>query len=170
MNFKKMHIMKKGTFLLLTIGSLFTIASCSTKTTNTYYNYETTCLGVEGDGSQTVVAWGQGRNATDAVEQAKKNAVSDIIFKGIRSGSPECNTRPLVNEVNARERYEEYFNIFFMDGGEYKKYISMADEKNRSRSTEKYQYGQKKSVTVRVLRSELKNRLKNDGIIPKDAY
>ena len=38
------------------------------------YTYDTECIGVEGDGSQTVKGWGSGRNREDAVEQAKKMA------------------------------------------------------------------------------------------------
>lgn len=132
-----------------------------------YYSYETTCLGTEADGSQTLVAWGQGRNETDAVEQAKKNALNEVIFKGIHSGSKECDQMPLVNTPNARKRYQEYFDIFFLDGGEYQKYVSMADEKPKSRHMQHNAYGQKTSVTVRVLRSELKKRLQDDGILPK---
>lgn len=145
---------------------LFAITSCKTSTTTgTYYNYNTSCIGVENDGSQTLLAWGEGRNKTDAVEQAKKNAVSDVIFKGINDGNNACSRVPLLNVPNARQRYEEYFNIFFADGGEYRKYISMADEKSGSRNNQKYQYGRKVNVTVRVLRSELKKRLQDDGLL-----
>lgn len=144
-----------------------TLASCSQKVsdTGTYYNYKTQCLGTELDGSQTLLSWGEGRNRSDAVEQAKKNAVRDVIFNGIHEGRSDCDKRPLLNIPNAKERYEEYFNIFFSDGGEYQKYISMADEKARSRNKEKYQYGRKMSVTVRVDRSALKARLKADGLL-----
>ena len=41
-----------------------------------FEKFETECLGIEGDGSQTLRAWGTGRNRADAVEQAKKNAVT----------------------------------------------------------------------------------------------
>lgn len=49
-----------------------------------------------------------------------KNAVWTVIFDGIREGVAGCNMRPLVTEANARERYEDYFNTFFADGGDYK--------------------------------------------------
>ena len=45
------------------------------------------CMGVELDGSQTLRVWALGRNKVDALEQAKKNAVREVIFKGIRNGS-----------------------------------------------------------------------------------
>lgn len=130
-----------------------------------FAKFDTECLGVEGDGSQTVRAWGTGRNRSDAVEQAKKNAVSDILFKGVRGGSQECNLKPLVPEVNARERYEEYFDRFFMDGGEYTKFVSAADEKLFSKNKQKNKIGAYFGVTVRVLRSELRAQLKADGVI-----
>ena len=90
------------------------------------------CMGVELDGSQTLRVLGYGRNRSDAKEQAMKNAVWAVVFDGIREGVSGCNMRPLVTEVNARERYEDYFNVFFADGGEYKKYVTLRDTKKRS--------------------------------------
>ena len=51
------------------------ISSCSPqKQASANYDNETECAGVEGDGSQTVIAWGNGRNRFDAMEQAKKRS------------------------------------------------------------------------------------------------
>ena len=36
------------------------------------------------------------------------------LMSGIREGVSGCNMRPLVTEVNARERYEDYFNVFLL--------------------------------------------------------
>lgn len=155
----------KNVYIIIVVSCIFVLTGCKSTSTSSFVSYETTCLGVENDGSQTLRAWGTGRNRSDAVEQAKKNAVNDVIFKGIISGSEGCNMRPLVTEVNARERYEEYFDRFFMDGGEYKKYVSSEDEKNNSKVSQKNKIGAKYGVTVRVLRNELKSRLKNDGVI-----
>lgn len=126
------------------------------------------CIGVELDGSQTLRVLGYGRNRSDAKEQAMKNAVWAVIFDGIRDGSQGCNMRPLVTEVNAKERYEDYFNIFFADGGEYKKYVSLRDTKKRSATKAKDKVGYSYELTIRVLRSELKNRLKEDNVISKE--
>lgn len=126
------------------------------------------CIGVELDGSQTLRVLGYGRNRADAKEQAMKNAVWAVIFDGIRDGSQGCNMRPLVTEVNARERYEDYFNRFFADGGEYKKYVSLRDTKKRSATKAKDKVGYSYELTIRVLRSELKNRLKADNVIGKE--
>lgn len=91
-----------------------------------------------------------------------KNAVSAIIFDGVKDG---CNLRPLVTEVNARERYDEYFNRFFADGGEYTKYVSLKDTKKRSADRKKDKVGYSYEMTIRVLRSELKQRLIQDNVI-----
>ncbi len=155
----------KNIYLLVVFASLILVGCKTATSTASFVSYETECLGVEQDGSQTLRAWGEGRNKADAVEQANKNAVRDVIFKGIRAGKADCNMRPLVTEVNAQEKYEDYFNRFFMDNGEYRKYVSSEDEKNHSKEYQKNLVGAKYGVTVRVLRAELKARLKNDGIL-----
>lgn len=131
----------------------------------TYQKQAIECLGVEGDGSQTLRITGTGRNKADAVEQAKKDAVSAVIFTGIRGGLKGCDSRPLINELDARDKYDEYFNIFFMDNGEYLKYVSMEDRKRGSTVKSKNKYFTNYRVTVRVLRSDLKARLRADGVI-----
>ncbi len=90
------------------------------------------------------------------------------VFDGIREGVSGCNMRPLVTEVNARERYEDYFNVFFADGGEYKKYVTLRDTKKRSANKSKDKVGYSYEMTIRVLRSQLKARLKADNVIDKD--
>ena len=64
-------------------------------------SYETECINVEQDGSQTLRVWGEGRNRGDAIEQAKKNAVYEILFRGVQKGNKGYNLRPIVTEVNA---------------------------------------------------------------------
>jgi len=154
--------------LVVFIFSLFIGCSSQQNTTAGNYTYKTECLGLELDGSQTLKAWGNGRNRSDAVEQAKKNAVNDVLFNGIYEGKSVCEKRPIVSEVNARQKYEDYFNEFFTDGGDYKKYISLKDERilqklNRNRK------GGRESITqgliVRVLRSDLKKEMIKNGII-----
>ena len=128
-------------------------------------NLSVECLGVEMDGSQTLRVAGQGRNRSDAREQCKKNAVWAVIFYGTNDGGAGCNVRPLVTEVNAQERYEDYFNLFFADGGPYLEYISMRDTKIGSTKHKKDKIGATYYLTVRVLRAQLKAHLKADNVI-----
>ena len=66
--------------VLLLTSSLFMSCGTPQRQIAGNYNYETECLGVELDGSQTLRAWGSGRNRSDAVEQAKKNGIRDVMF------------------------------------------------------------------------------------------
>jgi hypothetical protein len=132
------------------------------------YKFETECLGVEMDGSQTLKSWGEGKNNRDAIEQAKKIAVRDVIFKGIRNGKSDCEPAPLVGEVNAQKKYEYYFNKFFADGGDFKEFVTSQDQtiadaifKDKKKADNGVQIG----VIVRVLRIELKEKLIKDNIL-----
>jgi hypothetical protein len=157
--------------IIITLAFLISIPSIvAQKKLAGNYGYKTECMGVELDGSQTVKAWGNGRNRSDAVEQAKKNAIRDILFFGLQEGKQDCQQRPLIYEVNAQEKHEDYFNKFFADGGEYRDFISLKDERIGDKLSRDRKRG-RGSVTngfiVRVLRSELKQKLIADGIIPK---
>ena len=129
-----------------------------------YAKFETECLGVAGDGTQTLRVWGEGKNRQEAIDQAKRNAVRDVIFKGITAGSGECNKRPLVTEVNAHEKYEDYFNAFFSQGGAYNKYVTL-DEKRTSRIRAKGSTLEAYGVVVKVDRAALRQRLNDDNVI-----
>ncbi len=153
--------------LLMIIAALACGLSAMAQKTSVfaYTNQTLECLGVELDGSQTLRVSGVGRNKADSKEQAKKNAVWAVIFNGIQGGLEGCNTRPLVTEPNAKEKYEEYFNIFFMDNGDYKEYVSMEDTKRRSAKKAKSKATANYTITVRVLRAQLKQRLITDGVL-----
>jgi len=160
--------MKLKTLLLVTF--LVVSGAYAQKKNAGNYAYKTECMGVELDGSQTLKAWGNGRNRSDAVDQAKKNAIRDVIFNGISEGKQECNVKPLIFEVNAQEKYEDYFNKFFADGGEFKNFISLRDERifdKISRDKKKARESVTHGLIVRVLRTELKEKLIADGIIKK---
>lgn len=155
---------------LITIGILILSISAgySQKKIAGNYVYKTECMGVELDGSYTLKAWGNGRNRSDAVEQAKKNAIRDVLFNNILEGKQDCARRPLITEVNAIDKYEDYFNKFFTDGGEYINFISLKDERileKLSRDRKKARESVTNGLLVRVLRSELKIKLIADGII-----
>lgn len=92
--------------------------------------------------------------------------MSDVIFKGITSGSGDCNKRPIVNEVNAREKYETYFQAFFREGGAYNRYVSL-EENRTSRIKSKSSTMEAWSVVVIVDREALRQRLIEDNVIDR---
>lgn len=133
----------------------------------TNFDFSVECMGTELDGSQTLKAWGKGRNYFDASEQAKKNAVREVIFKGIHSGSNICSKDPILLAPRAETINEEYFAKFFADGGEYSNYVSLKDEhiKNKlSRNKKKQSESSTRMVVVRVDRFGLKQKFKEDKI------
>ena len=157
--------MKKSILLIiiLFVASTFGYAK---ETASAYYAYETVCLGVALDGSQILRAWGIGRTRADAKEQAKKNALNDVIFKGIRSGNEICDTKPLVFETNAREKYDDFFNRFFSKDGDYEKFVTYKEGgRYLNRSKELSRLEKKFGIVVTVYRSQLKEYLKTNGII-----
>lgn len=156
----------KTTHLLIALALLATLpCMAQRKAAYAYTNHTVECLGVELDGSQTLRISGIGRNRQDAKEQVKKNAVYFVLFQGITAGQQGCNQRPVLAEANAFEKYEDYFNLFFADGGDYKEYISMEDTKRRSSVKAKSKATANYTITVRVLRPQLKARMKADGLL-----
>lgn len=155
--------------LLFPVLLMLTSCNHSQRKLAGYYEFQSECLGSELDGTQTLAVWGDGRNRTDAIEQAKKNGIRDVLFKGISSGKAECNSKPLLYEVNIQQKKEAYFNAFFADGGPYKEYITSQDgsdlhfevikTRKQAGSQEKYR------VIIRVLAPKLKQKLIEDKIL-----
>lgn len=149
---------------------LIAFSACKTPTriSNEFgsYGFSTTCLGVDPNGNQMLRTWGNGINKAKAIEQAKRNAVNTVLFNGIIDGTPGCDKRPIVNEINAREKYQAYFNAFFRDGGAYNKYVSL-EEKSTSRIKAQNSELEAWSVVVVVDRAALKARMIEDNVIPQ---
>lgn len=157
----------KRLFLIVAVVGAMLATSCNTRTMTTPAFYSTTCeyLNTEADGSITVRAYGQGRNRIDAREQARKNAVREVILKGVNVPGNTLMSRPLVFGANAEEKIAPFLNEFFRDGGAYTMFISLDDR--RVGSNEKHWGGaqMKISTTVRVYRAELEQYLRDNNII-----
>ncbi|MBO7067981.1 MAG: hypothetical protein J6W52_04810 [Bacteroidaceae bacterium] len=160
--------MKQLLFFLSTIA-VVCLSSCKSREISTaaFHSYTTECLGKSMDGTQTLRVWASGRNRSDAIEQAKKKAVYDVVFTGIQAGSGECNSYPVVDEANARKKYEQYFDMFFANGGAYTKYVSAKNQKKSAIQRYKGDGTQTFGIIVVVNRSALTQRFVSDNIIVK---
>jgi len=129
------------------------------KKTASYYNYETECLEDKLDGSFILQAWGKGSDKSEAIDQAKRNVLNDILFNGVRKG---CQLLPLIVEVNAEQKYQEYAYRFF--DKDYKNYIHIENSpKSLNKSRKQTSYG----IKVRVRREAIRQKLITDNIIKK---
>lgn len=156
--------------VFISIASILTFHSLKAQVSRSGSNYEypIRCLGVELDGSVTLESYGKGRNYVDASEQAKKMAVYDVIFEGIKDGNGGCNSNPLVFAPNPQELYSSFIANFFKDGGKYNDFVSLSDERlsNKfNRNAKKGKRAQQRMVVVRVDREGLKKYLAENSIL-----
>lgn len=154
--------MKKTLYILLFATTI--VLGCKAPISG-YYSYETECLGKNFDGTQTVKTWGTGEDKKSARENAYQQALNDILFKGIRNGSPDCEVRPLVTEVNALEKHRNYFQHFFSRRGNYTRFITLT-KGNKVQLNARSNFKEAYAYVIEVDIPGLRNQLQQDQIIP----
>lgn len=139
---------------------LCTIASAQVQ------NTDVVLINNPGDGSLVVRANGNGRNRVIARKDAIQVALRTIIFKGVHvPGSPNLS-KPLIMDMNGETKYEDFFNDFFSDRGNYMMFVDRhKDRKFISNRVKQHGVQTSNQVTLRVERAELKAFLKEKGII-----
>jgi|GEM_PF-132273 hypothetical protein len=159
--------------LLITLVFAILFCSCKNVSPNPnagYYKYDVICINSEMDGSITVKSYGMGKNRKDAVDQAMKNALDAVMFKGIRAGNEsECNLAPLIYSEQVKKKNAKYFATFFSDKTKiYKSYVSAKKDvrfgraKNAMLADSQIVY----EVILRVYVDNLRDKLIIDNIIP----
>ncbi|MFZ4583434.1 MAG: hypothetical protein ACOYM7_12355, partial [Paludibacter sp.] len=128
--------------------------------------YEIEGVDIGAQGTYLVKVWSYSKRPSVATEQAKKNAVHGIIFKGFvgRTGVP--GQRPLTTNANVEQEKKEFFDNFFADGGKYMKFVTVSGDgsvaaEDRMKVGKRYKIG----VIVSVNVSELRKDLEAAGII-----
>lgn len=166
MKFRITYICLFLAFVFMGCRSSLTILQRSTKASQAFYNYDSRIISSELDGSYNIRAFGRARNAVAAYEEARKQAVYDVLFNGVQSSNSRITSlRPLLLEVNAKEKYEDYFNAFFADRGAYQEYTSYSDARilTDNKYSNNLQILVQVSVTVDV--KSLKQKLIEDNIL-----
>lgn len=158
--------MKKTSTILSICVSILFLFGCKTPdaTVAGSYSYKTECVENKLDGTMILKTWGNGFSKREAIRQAKKNAIESVLFKGILDGKPNCDTKPLVTEVNAYEKNKAYFNDFFSERGDYLDFV----DQETTYKTPVMKSSEKRttvSIIVRVMQSELREKLVKDQII-----
>jgi len=133
------------------------------------WRYEIECVGTGVQGTYLIKVWSYSKKPEVATEQAKKNAVHGIIFKGFPGDGKSCNSqKPLARDSNLEKEKESFFKDFFADGGKYMKFVSFSTDGAIDTgdvvkiSKKKYKVG----VVVSVRKDELRKDLETAEIIP----
>ncbi len=148
------------------ISCFLFLISCNHRSTSAYYTWETIFVKSEFGGSEVYKYYAGGKNKSESIEQAEVDVLKNLIFKGI-SGSPD--TRPLVYEVNAEQKYSDFFNNFFSEKGDYKDFVELYRSGNLNKNdrlkTGRRNDRKKKGIEILVKKSELIKSLKAAKII-----
>ncbi|MDR2472063.1 MAG: hypothetical protein LBD53_00685 [Tannerella sp.] len=118
---------------------------------------------VGAQGLNLIKVWSYYKKADIAIEQAKKNAVHGIIFRGFGAMNGVRGQRPLAgSNSNLEEEKKEFFKEFFADGGKYMKFVNITNDgsispKDRLKVGKEYKIGVVVSVNVDLLRKDLED-------------
>ncbi len=126
------------------------------------WRYELQCAGVGGEGNYLIKVFTYSKKSNFPYEQAKKNAVHGILFKGVASDRQmKCaEIRPMISDLEAEQKHQAYFETFFENGGKYMKFVSnstngMLDPKDVMKVGKEYKIGVLVTVSKDLLRKEL---------------
>jgi len=126
------------------------------------WRYEIECVNVGSDGSYIIKVFSFSKNKNVAIDQASKNAVHGIIFRGIPQNEVGCVSQPpLARHPNAQEKNREFFDDFFGKDGEYQRFVTLttngavAPEDRLKVGKKEYKIGVIVSVDVSSLRKTL---------------
>lgn len=131
------------------------------------WRYELECVNIGAPGSYLVKVWSYSKKPKVAMEQAKKNAVHGVIFKGFVGAGAGCTQKPLTNNTALEQEYEIFFRDFFTDGGKYMKFVNISGDGTIRAgdvariSKKEYKIG----VVVSVAKDALRKDLEAAGII-----
>jgi len=160
--------MKKLSIIIAVIASMI-LVGCGTKRSQAYYAAPSQLLSTNYDGTFVIRVQVRSRNAAIARTDAKRKAVEEVIFDGIKAAnSGVSDLKPLTFDMNAREKHEDYFRVFFQDDGPWQKYTSLQDKRLGSSRYERDGRQMIRTITVSVDRAALRDRLVADGIIPAE--
>ncbi|MCR5504693.1 MAG: hypothetical protein K6E94_03895 [Elusimicrobiaceae bacterium] len=125
------------------------------------WRYDIECAGTGTAGTYLVKVWSYSKKQATATNQAVKNAVHGVIFKGVAGGSGCASQRPLA--ANAAVEYDkaDFFNRFFAEGGDFQKFGSAIGVPEVMKVGKEYKVG----VVVSVYKDNLRKALEDAGVI-----
>ena len=154
--------------LFIAAAAMMLLAGCGSKRSQAYYDQPSQVLSTTAEGVYVIRVQVRAKDAVEAFNEAQRKVVREVIFDGVKAGNNGISDlKPLCFDMNAREKYEDYWNGFFRDNGPWQKFTSY---KERRAITTHYERDGRQMIetgTVTIDRAALKRRLQADGIIPE---
>lgn len=124
------------------------------------WRYEIECAGVGSQGTYLIKSWSYSKKPNVALEQAKKNAVHGVVFKGFAGKQGVPGQKALASNPNIEQEKAEFFKDFFADNSKYMKYVNVSGDGSvaagdRMKVGKEYKVGVVVSVNVSALRTDL---------------
>lgn len=124
------------------------------------WRYEIEPVQTGSTGTYLLKVWSYSKKPNVAIEQAKKNAVHGIIFRGFATRDKVEGKPALTNNPNLEMEKQEFFDDFFADGGKYLKFVNVTGDgsvasEDRLKVGKEYKIGVVVSVNVGLLRKDL---------------
>ncbi len=154
---------------LFTIGLSFSVFAQAKKKANRdteAWRYEIEGVGEGKSGTYLIKVWSYSKKPVIAIEQAKKNAIHGIIFRGYAGNGRIESQSALAANANLEQEKSDFFEPFFSDGGKYMKFISTTNDgaiaaEDIMKIGKEYKIG----VVVSVQKDNLRKDLEQAGII-----
>lgn len=128
------------------------------------WRYEIECVGIGQPGTKLIKVWSYSKKPNVAINQAKKNAVHGLIFRGYAGGATGCTSqKPLTNDPSLEQQKADFFTPFFAEGGKYMKFVSVSGDGTPEPMKVGKEY--KVGVVVTVMTDLLRKDLEDAGII-----
>jgi len=131
------------------------------------WRYELEVVNEGAQGTYLIKIWSYSKRPQVALEQAKKNAIHGIVFKGYTGAGRIKGQKPLVQDPSAELTYEAFFKAFFADNGKYMKFVQLTTDgaiaPGDIMKVGKKEY--KVGIVVSVSKDELRKYLEAEKII-----
>lgn len=152
--------------LLLMVGTALGQARRKADKDTERWRYELEVVNEGAQGTYLIKIWSYSRKPQVAIEQAKKNAVHGIVFKGYTGAGRLKGQKPLVQDPSAEETHKAFFEEFFADNGKYMKYVQLTTDGaiapgDIMKVGKEYKVG----IVVAVSKDELRKYLESEKII-----
>lgn len=162
--------MKKLFLFVVLCTFVLSLVSCGPKRSQAYYDQPSQVLSANFDGSYVIRTQVRSKDAVTAFTDAQRKVVKEVIFNGVKAANNGVSDlKPLCFDMNAQEKYEDYWNAFFSDNGPWKQFTNYKDRRAVTTGYERDGRQMVETGTVTVDRAGLKKKLQEDGIIPKEG-